>query len=110
MNSRRKGARLEREAAHALRSELGLEATRSARNGVDGAADLDVPPGARFEVKGRRKIGAMRFMDQARVAASQDHRGSVPVVMMREDAKGWVLMIPIEHVRGFVQWLDSAVR
>lgn len=105
MNSRRKGARLEREAAHALRVELGIEASRSARNGVDGAADLITNlPGVRIEVKGRRSIGAFRFMDQARAEAGED----IPVVMMREDAKDWVLMVPLTYVRRLAKRLSSS--
>jgi len=58
INSRQKGARIEREAAKFLTS-LGYLTTRAARNGVDGAADLVLPPtlsGVHVEVKGDESI------------------------------------------------------
>jgi Holliday junction resolvase len=105
VNSRDKGARLEREAAHALNSELGLRTERGARNGVRGGADLIGVPGVRFEVKGRKSIGALRFLDQARTEAKA---GEVPVVLMRENAGDWVLMVPLEHVRALIERLPPA--
>lgn len=102
VNSRDKGARLEREAAHALRSELGVPAERSARNGVPGAADVIGLPGVRFEVKGRRSIGALRFMDQAR-AEAEDYE--IPVVLMRENGGDWHLMMALSDVLGLLERL-----
>ena len=102
VNSRAKGARLEREAAHALNAEFGVGASRSARNGVDGAADV-LAPGLAVEVKGRRSIGAVRFLEQA--AAAIDLEGRTPLVLMREDGGPWVLMVELKHARELLQRL-----
>jgi len=104
VDSRRKGARLEREAAHALNRQFGRIAARAARNGVDGAADLQVE-GVSVEVKGRRKIGALRFMDQAR---SQARGQEVPAVLLREDGGEWHVLVRLTELEALVARLLAA--
>ena len=105
VNSRAKGARLEREAAHAIRTYLSLPAERSARNGVEGAADIVGTPGIRFEVKGRRSIGAVRFLNQAFLESEKDE---VPVVLMREDGGPWILMVELRDVDRLVERISPS--
>lgn len=105
VNSRAKGARLEREAAQALRDALGLQAVRSARNGVPGAADVMVPGGLHVEVKGRRSIGAARFLDQALADKKPE---DVPLVLMREDRGDWLVLLPLADVRRLLEYLSPA--
>lgn len=85
INSKAKGARIEREAAEALRSTLGIEARRSQQySGAAGDADLvSAIPSVHFEVKARKSVGALRFMDQARDDAAKAK--ALPVVLMREN-------------------------
>lgn len=85
VNGKAKGARIEREAAQAVTSALGVEARRSQQYcGAAGDADITTSlPGVSFEVKARKSIGALRFMDQARDDAAKVK--ALPVVLMREN-------------------------
>lgn len=93
MNSRQKGARIEREAAKAV-TAIGIEMERGARNGVPGADDCVGWPGVHVEVKGRKKIAAMDFMRQS----VRDAKGNLPVVVMREDRGEFVLMVRLSDL------------
>lgn len=85
VNSKAKGARIEREAAEAVASALGIEARRSQQYcGAAGDADITTSlAGVSFEVKARKSIGALRFMDQA--CADAASKKSLPIVLMREN-------------------------
>lgn len=85
VNGKAKGARIEREAAQAVTSALGVEARRSQQYcGAAGDADLNTTlAGVHLEVKARKSIGALRFMDQARGDAAKVK--ALPVVIMREN-------------------------
>lgn len=96
---------MEREAAADIQLTLGLPARRAARNGVPGAADIVGTPGIRFEVKGRRSIGALRFLDQARAEVQS---GDVPVVLMRENGGPWALLLELSDLERFVQRICQA--
>lgn len=93
-NSRQKGARIEREAAEALRDVLGISARRSVQYaGVAGDADLiSGLPSVHFEIKSRKSIGALRFMEQAQADAAKAK--TVPMVLLREngDTEFYALM------------------
>jgi Holliday junction resolvase len=93
-NSRQKGARIEREAAEALRDVLGISARRSVQYaGVAGDADLiSGLPSVHFEIKARKSIGALRFMEQAQADAAKAK--TVPMVLLREngDTEFYALM------------------
>lgn len=101
--SRDKGQRGEREAA-ALLSSLGFtEACRGlgqARAGGE-VPDVDGSPWW-VEVKRHRGIAAVRFLEQAELAAQASGDPRPPLVLMREDArpgKGvrWVAMLSFEE-------------
>ena len=102
--SRRKGARVEREAAAAVASALGVEAQRTAqRTGKLGDADLATTlEGVNFEVKARKSHAALRFYEQA----EEDSAGkAIPVVLLREDGDRRIFaLLDLDHVR------DLAVR
>lgn len=105
MNSRDKGARLEREAAHALNRTFGRIAQRLARNGVEGAGDLQLPLGLHGEVKGRKSIASLRFSDQAEADAKA---GNLPFVLMRENGGPWYVQVRLEHLAELAERLVDA--
>lgn len=108
-HSRNKGKRGEREAVKLLREHWGCpNARRSAQ--VDGGLTADIvggPPGLHLEVKHHKKIGAVRFWEQA---FDDCFGGNLPVVLMREDGGQWMVMFEAfragDFVRGFLQGLD----
>ena len=116
MNSRRKGKDGELEAARALREHLGLPVTRAAQHSGKEQADLRGVPGLHFEVKRRRRIGAIGFLDQARdesgtggeLWARSSRGGDVPVVLMRQDGDDWVIMLGLRDLERFIQRLSAS--
>lgn len=103
VNSRRKGKDGELEAARALREHLGLPVTRAAQHSGKEQADLRGTPGIHWEVKRRKRIGAMQFAEQAWDEARDD---DVPVVLMREDGSTeWQVMIPLGQLERFIERL-----
>lgn len=92
MNSRAKGARIEREAAKFL-CELGFAAERNGRNGYS-ADDLRCPAlaGVHIEVKGDEAIDiwAMK-LDYAYVQAVNNAYGRFPVVLWKRKRRDWCL-------------------
>jgi hypothetical protein len=101
VNSRRKGKSGELQAARALRELLGIAVTRAAQNSGKEQADLRGTPGIHWEVKWCAKIGACRFMDQARADCGED----VPVVLMRENGGQWMVMVPLDELDRLFQRL-----
>ena len=103
MNSRAKGKRIELEACKALRA-LGLTVQRTQQyQGSGSNGDIQVLGTVlHLEVKGRREIATLRWMDQA----DQDKRaGALPLVMMRENAGEFHIMVEIEELpRLFEEW------
>lgn len=81
---RRKGKRVELEAAHAL-DAIGLPARRSVQYcGRAGNADVTLDGGVpiHVEVKARASHACIRFIEQAQADAKP---GDIPVVLIRED-------------------------
>jgi len=101
VNSRRKGKRGELEAARALRDLLGLPVTRAAQHSGKEQSDLRGTPGVHWEVKLYAKIGACRFLDQAKRDCGQD----VPVVLMRENGGQWNVLVPLDRFRELLERL-----
>lgn len=104
VNSRAKGARGEREARDAVRKHWkSPSCERSAQRCGKETADLfGALPHCHLEVKRHRKIGALRFLDQA----DRDRRSSdIPIVLMREDQGEWVIMLRLEDSLKFAQAL-----
>jgi hypothetical protein len=96
LKSRQKGKRGEREAAKAINALLGCNAKRGQqRSGVEVADIVDGIPCTHLECKLYRKIGAIRFLEQAeRDAKASD----VPVVIMREDNGSWCVMCRLSNL------------
>ena len=92
MNSRAKGARIERDAAKFL-CELGFAAERNGRNGYS-ADDLRCPAlaGVHIEVKGDESIDIWtKPLDDAYAQAKDNANGRVPVVLWKRKRRDWCL-------------------
>lgn len=104
VNSRDKGARLERSARDACRLYWAADdCVRTAQ--VTGKESSDLTralKGGHLEVKGRAAIAALRFLDQAKRDAKE---GEIPVVLMKEDRGPWVVMVEIERSPEFAERL-----
>jgi len=88
--SRRKGAKAEREAA----GILGLE--RNARNGLE-AGDLATPPGYPYALEVKRRARALPMAYAAlEQAAGYAREGQIPAAVLRDDRKGWLLVVRLE--------------
>jgi len=87
---RDKGKRGEREVVQIMKS-LGWKDARRSRQS-DGAVDPDVAgcDPLWIEVKRRKAIAALRFMDQA---IDDAETKKTPVTFMREDNGGWYVML-----------------
>ncbi len=99
-NSRAKGARIEREAAKAIETSLGVSARRSVQFcGRAGDADLQTTlEGVHFEVKGRAKHSVLRFYEQAEDDARKT--SSIPVVLLRENGDpNFYLLLRLDDLR-----------
>ncbi len=74
-----------------LASHLGVPVKRQLGQARDGGADILLPPFL-VEVKRRRKIAALRWLEQVRQAASAKP-GHAGLVILREDgAKEWAVL------------------
>ncbi len=99
INSRNKGKRGELEAVHALRAALpGCRVIRGQQRSGTECADVIGIDGLHIEVKRRRRIAALGFLEQARRDAQA---GEVPVVLMRQDRGRWAVMLDIEDLVAF---------
>jgi len=101
---RDKGKRGEREAVKEAISHWGANPDECRRTSqVDGGLKADIInalPGFHVEVKRRKKIGALRFMDQA----WEDSEGEceIPLVLMREDgSQHWYVVFPMTYSMEF---------
>ena len=91
-SQRRKGARGELEAAAALRA-IGLDAERSARNGVASGEDLHHAfPGARIEVKWCEAWRIPTWWTKLVYEAGR----LIPVLMIRRRRFPWLMVIRVE--------------
>ena len=95
-SQREKGKRVERQAAAEWRRILGSDARRSVQYcGAEGHGDITVCDGVHVEVKGRKGIAALRWMEQA----SADARpGEVPICLMREDRGEFHLVVRFDDL------------
>jgi hypothetical protein len=101
-SQRTKGANGEREACALLSDHFGLPVKRNLSQTRDGEHDINLRP-YRIEVKRRARIANLYdWLNQATLplAATQPAEGAyrgevvgctVPVVMMRADARGWIV-------------------
>lgn len=97
-SQRRKGAEGEREFLAWLRTQTGAAVHRALGQARDGGADA-VLDDVVFEVKRRRAIAPLRWMEQVARAAGTEQ---VPVVAMREDGcREWFVLL---RASDFVAW------
>lgn len=87
-SQRRKGAKGEIKTRDDLR-DIGIAADRSARNGKDGAADVEGWPGVNIESKWYKRFSVCRLFEKL-VADTMDDE--IPVMVLRED-RGEGLML-----------------
>ena len=95
VNSKQKGNGGEREFAKVCREHGYSEA----RRGVQYAGSPDSPDvvgikGFHFEVKRRKKISHMKWVEQAERDSGEDE---MPVVAFRQDRSGWCITLSAEN-------------
>lgn len=102
--SRDKGKRGELEARDVVREHWhSPKCVRSAQVSGQFAGDLMYgPPGLHLEVKRYKRIVSSDFMEQA---TSDRQLGEVPVVLSRQDGRGWDVTFPIEWTEDFLRHL-----
>lgn len=102
--SRDKGKRGELEARDMVREHwLSPKCVRSAQVSGQFAGDLMYgPPGLHLEVKRYKRIVSSDFMAQAQ---EDQQPGEVPVVISRQDGRGWDVTFPMELTRPFLRHL-----
>lgn len=104
---RAKGARGELEAAERLRAVLGLKASRSARNGVDGASDLDTSlDGWNWEVKRYARLTVESLFQKAELDAALDGRQAA--LLMRADDCEWLIVLRLDSMPSFIDGVRRA--
>ena len=91
-SQRLKGAGGERELAAILTDQLGFVVQRTLGQARDGGHDIQTGR-FKWEVKRRKAIAVYDFMAQIQAACEADE---VPVVAMRADGKGWLVMLKLE--------------
>ncbi len=106
--SRDKGKRNERAAAAAWTKATGQSARRSVQFcGRDGTADLIAHQRLHIEVKARKSIAAVRFLDQATSDARPD---TVPIVLMKEDRGEFLVLVRLDDLLDLSEIVSSAER
>ena len=93
MNSRRKGARGERELASKLRA-YGFDARRGQQySGVNGDADVVGLPGIHIECK---RVERLNIEDAVSQSKRDARNGEIPVVMHRKNNCEWLVTLQFE--------------
>ena len=96
INSRRKGAHGEREAAYYLGALFKLPVRRGQQyQGGHDSADIFGLPGLHIEVKRTERLSLYDAVKQARQDASADE---VPIVLHRRSRKPWLVIVPAEYL------------
>lgn len=96
---RRKGSAGERELAKILSEQLGWVVSRKLGQARDGGDDIQTGK-FRWECKRRAKLSVYEFMDQITEACGP---GDIPVVAMRGDGKGWLVMMRLEDAMPLIR-------
>lgn len=107
MDSRRKGAAGEREAAAAFEAATGLPCHRTAqRVGIHGDADIALDAPIHLESKRVARVAALKYLRQAERDATP---GRVPVAIVREDRDvEWCVMLRVRDVVAFANAVVDA--
>lgn len=109
VNNRERGKRGERDARDAVRLHWNAqECIRAAQaNGTYSADLLHCDPAGRLhvEVKLRRRLSVVSFMDQA----IRDCKEAVPVVLMRQDGGEWLVMFRCSDTAGFIDAIQQQI-
>lgn len=106
-NNRERGKRGERDARDAIRKWWGITtAYRAAQSSGSLSADLGGTGNIHCEVKLRKSIAVYDFIEQA----VRDCKTKVPVVLMRRDRSGWLLMLRLEDTERFIHALQELVQ
>ncbi len=98
-SQRIKGAAGERELAEILTATLGWQINRKLGQARDGGDDIQTGQ-FKWEVKRRKKIAVYEFMEQIEAACGPN---DTPVVAMRADHKGWLVMMRLEDALPLIQ-------
>ena len=98
----------ELEAAEMLRKHLGIAAERAARNGVDGASDLDTSMTFwKWEVKRYARLGVESIMQRAELdQAASANRLDHTALLMRADDCEWLIVLRLHDVPQFLRDLE----
>lgn len=106
MDSRRKGAAGEREAAAAFEAVTGIPCHRTAqRVGIHGDADIAVDAPIHLESKRLARVAALKYLRQAERDAQP---GNVPVAIVREDRDTeWAIVVRVRDVLRFVDAIND---
>lgn len=102
MNSRAKGARVERQFRDELRAE-GYEARRGQQySGANGDPDVVCEDLSyiHFEVKGVEALNLSKAMDQAKRDAKE---GQIPIVAHKKNHQPWMISMPAKEFWKFLR-------
>jgi Holliday junction resolvase len=105
VNSRRKGAAGEREAASEIHRLFGVEARRGRQYcGSDESPDVQAAiPNVHIEVK---RVEALRLYPAVEQAVA-DAGGNIPVVLHRASQKPWLAIVRLDDLPRLVAQLNS---
>lgn len=100
INSIQKGKAGEREFAHFLKDQHGIEARRGVQyqGGTDSPDVVTDLTGVHFEVKRVETFNAYKALEQAEKDAGKD---KVPIVAHRRSRKDWVLVFYAKDLKNF---------
>lgn len=102
INSKKKGARIEREWAKWLRDQ-GISARRGRQYSGDPTAPdvITSLTGIHFEVKGPKRFSPWKYMEQC----EGDAGNAVPVVSVKANNKEWLVILKAKDIERFVtEW------
>lgn len=105
VNSKRKGARGEREAAEEICRVFGVEARRGRQySGGDESPDIvSGIPHVHFEVKRTERLSVYDAMDQA----VDDAGPNIPVVLHRRNDRPWLAIVRLDDLPELSRILDE---
>jgi len=96
---RTKGAAGERELAEILTATLGRKVSRKLGQARDGGDDIQTGQ-FKWEVKRRARLSVYEFLEQVEAACKDN---DTPIVAMRGDHKGWLVLMRLEDVLPLIQ-------